>query len=188
MKFHKTPLDGAYLIELERRGDERGFFARLFCEKEFAAQGLETRFVQVNTSLSAKAGTLRGLHYQLPPSSEVKVVRAIKGALWDVIVDLRVGSATFCKSFGAKLDDENRLMMYVPRGFAHATLTLVDGAEILYLVSDFYAPQCERGVRWNDPAVGVAWPIAPTEISEKDRNWPDLDPEFHGLERLRALT
>lgn len=187
MKFHPTPLAGAYTVELEKRGDERGFFARLFCEREFAAQGLETRFVQVNNSLSARKGTLRGLHYQLPPASEVKLVRAVKGALWDVIVDLRAGSPTFGRWFGAELNADNRLMMYVPRGFAHAFITLSDDVEAFYLVSDFYAPQAERGVRWNDPAVGIAWPIEPSEISDKDRAWPDLNAEFHGTERMRGL-
>ncbi|MFD2676335.1 dTDP-4-dehydrorhamnose 3,5-epimerase [Camelimonas lactis] len=187
MKFHKTPLEGAYLIELERRGDDRGFFARFFCEKEFADHGLDTRFVQVNNSLSSKAGTLRGLHYQLPPDGEVKVVRAVKGALWDCIVDLRAGSTTFGKWFGAELNDENRLMMYVPRGFAHAILTLTDNVEALYLVSAFYGPQSERGVRWNDPAIGIEWPIQPTEISEKDAKWPDLNETFHGFEAMRGL-
>jgi dTDP-4-dehydrorhamnose 3,5-epimerase len=188
MKFHATPLKGAYLVELEKRGDDRGFFARFFCEKEFGAQGLETRFVQVNNSLSAKAGTLRGLHYQLPPSGEVKLVRAIRGRLWDVIVDLRAGSPSFGKWFGAELNDENRLMMYVPRGFAHAFITLSDNVEALYMVSAFYAPEAERGVRWNDPAIGIEWPIQPVEISDKDKSWPDLNTEFHGTELMRGLT
>ena len=131
MKFHKTPLEGAYLIELEKRGDDRGFFARFFCEKEFGAAGLETRFVQINNSLTATKGTLRGMHYQLPPAAEVKVVRAVKGALWDVIVDLRAGSPTYGKWFGAELNDDNRLMMYVPRGFAHGFVTLTDNVEAL---------------------------------------------------------
>lgn len=185
MKFNPTPLDGAYTIELEKRGDDRGFFARFFCENEFAEAGLETKFVQINNSLTGKKGTLRGLHYQLPPSAEVKVVRCIRGALWDVILDLRAGSPTFGKWFGAELSAENRTMMYVPRGFAHAFVTLTDDAEALYLVSAFYAPDLERGVRFNDPAHGIEWPIEPAEISEKDRNWPDLDPEFHGFERMR---
>ncbi len=145
MKFHETPLQGAYTIELEKRGDDRGFFARFFCEKEFGAAGLETRFVQINNSLTATKGTLRGLHYQLPPAAEVKVVRAIKGALWDVIVDLRAGSPTYLKWFGAELSEDNRLMMYVPRGFGHGFVTLTDNVEALYLVSAFYAP--ERGAR-----------------------------------------
>ncbi|NWJ27279.1 dTDP-4-dehydrorhamnose 3,5-epimerase [Rhizobium sp. RM] len=187
MIFHKTPLDGARLIELEKRGDDRGFFARFFCEKEFAAEGLETRFVQINNSLSSKKGTLRGLHYQLPPSGEVKIVRAIRGALFDVIVDLRAGSPSFGKWFGAELSAENRMMMYVPRGFGHAFITLTDDTEALYLVSDFYAPDCERGVRYNDPAIGIEWPIEPIEISEKDKSWPDLNAEFHGMELMRGL-
>ena len=187
MLFHETPLVGAYLIEQERRGDARGFFARYFCENEFGAKDLETRFVQINNSLSAKAGTLRGLHYQLPPSAEVKVVRCVRGSLWDVIVDLRPDSPTFKKWFGAELNAENRLMMYVPRGFAHAILTLSDDAEAIYLVSAFYGPQEERGVRWNDPAIGIEWPIQPVEISDKDAKWPDLDADFHGLERMRGL-
>jgi dTDP-4-dehydrorhamnose 3,5-epimerase len=187
MLFHKTPLEGAYLIELERRGDSRGFFARFFCEREFGEHGLETRFVQVNNSLTGKKGTLRGLHYQLPPSGEVKLVRAIRGALYDVIVDLRAGSPTFGKWFGAELNDENRLMMYVPRGFAHAFLTLTDDVEALYLVSAFYAPECERGVRFNDPAIGIAWPTEPVEVSDKDRSWPDFNADFHGVELMRGL-
>ncbi|WP_430227305.1 dTDP-4-dehydrorhamnose 3,5-epimerase [Paraburkholderia tropica] len=187
MKFNKSPLEGAYTIDLEKRGDERGFFARVFCENEFGAQGLETRFVQINNSSSAKRGTLRGMHFQLPPEGEVKVVRCIKGSLYDVIVDLRPDSPTFKQWFGAELSAENRRMMYVPRGFAHGFITLTDDAEAFYLVSAFYAPHEERGLRYNDPAIGIEWPIAPTEISEKDQNWPDLDVEFHGLERMKGL-
>lgn len=187
MKFHAAPLKDAYTIELEKRGDDRGFFARFFCENEFGAEGLTTRFVQVNNSLSAKKGTLRGLHYQLAPAAEVKVVRCIRGALFDAIVDIRPDSPTFGKWFGAELSAENRLMMYVPRGFAHAILTLTDNTEALYLVSDFYSPENERGVRWNDPRFDIAWPIEPAEISPKDAKWPDFDPAFHGIERLRGI-
>jgi dTDP-4-dehydrorhamnose 3,5-epimerase len=187
MKFYNTPLEGARLIELEKRGDDRGFFARYFCEREFAANGLETRFVQINNSLSAKKGTLRGLHYQLPPAAEVKMVRCVRGALWDAIVDLRPDSPTFKQAFGADLTAENRLMMYVPRGFAHAILTLTEDVEAIYLVSAFYGPEQERGLRWNDPAIGIDWPIEPTEISAKDAKWPDLDAAFHGIELMRGL-
>lgn len=187
MKFHETPLLGAKLIEPEKRGDDRGFFARIFCEKEMAGAGLETRFVQANNSLSGRKGTLRGLHYQLAPAAEVKLVRCIRGALYDAILDLRPDSQTFGKSFGAALTAKNRLMMYVPRGFAHAILTLEDDTEALYLVSDFYSPQNERGIRWNDPRFAVEWPIAPVDVSEKDGKWPDFDPDFHGVERLRGL-
>jgi dTDP-4-dehydrorhamnose 3,5-epimerase len=188
MKFHKTLLEGAYLIELEKRGDDRGFFARFFCENEFGAVGLETRFVQINNSLTGAKGTLRGLHYQLPPAAEVKVVRAIHGALWDVIVDMRAGSPTYRKWFGVELSDSNRMMMYVPRGFAHGFVTLADNVEALYLDSAFYSPEAERGLRWNDPAIGISWPAEPREMSDKDRKWPDLDPEFHGVEVMRGLT
>lgn len=186
MIFNRTPLEGAYTIDLEKRGDDRGFFARMFCEKEFGEAGLETRFVQINNSLSAHKGTLRGMHYQLPPSAEVKVVRCVRGALWDVILDLRAGSPTFGKWFGAELTSENRTMMYVPRGFAHGFVTLTDDTEAMYLVSAFYAPDAERGVRYNDSAVGIDWPVAPVEISDKDRSWPDLDAGFHGFEAMRG--
>jgi dTDP-4-dehydrorhamnose 3,5-epimerase len=187
MKFLPTPLVGAHLIELERRGDDRGFFARLFCENEFGGAGLVTRFVQANNSLSAKKGTLRGLHYQLAPSAEVKVIRCIKGALFDVIIDIRPDSPSYGKWFGAELNDENRLMMYAPRGFAHAILTLRDDTEALYFVSNPYAPAEERGIRFDDPKFGIEWPIEPVEISAKDRAWPDFDLEFHGTARLTGL-
>jgi len=187
MIFHQTPLAGAFTVELERRGDERGFFARFFCEREFAAANCETRFVQINNSLSAKKGTLRGLHYQLAPSAEVKVIRCLRGALFDVIVDLRPNSPTFGKSFGAELTAENRLMLYVPRGFAHGLLTLEDDTEALYLVSEYYAPESERGLRWNDPKFEIDWPLVPVEISAKDAAWPDFNPQFHGIEKLLGL-
>ncbi len=187
MKFHKTPLADARLIELERKGDDRGFFARFYCEREFGVDGLATHFVQMNNSLSGKKGTLRGMHYQLAPSAEVKVVRCLKGALWDCIADLRPDSPTFGKWFGAELNEDNRLMMYVPRGFAHAILTLTDDTEALYLVSDFYDPTSERGVRFDDPWLKVKWPIEPAEVSAKDRSWPSFDPESHGVERLRGI-
>jgi len=187
LKFLPTPLPGAYLIELERRGDDRGFFARLFCEREFGAAGLETSFVQVNNSLSARRGTLRGMHYQLPPAAEVKLVRCVRGALQDVIIDLRPNSPTFGRWFGAELTAENRTMMYVPRGFAHGFITLADDAEAFYLVSAFYAPERERGVRFDDPRFGVQWRIAPTEVSPKDRVWPDYDPDGLEVGQLEAL-
>ena len=185
MKFNPTPLAGACTIDLEKRGDDRGFFARLFCETEFAEAGLETRFLQINNSLSGSKGTLCGLHYQLPPAAEVKVVRCVRGALWDVILDLRAGSASFGKWFGTELSAENRTMMYVPRGFAHGFVTLTDDAEAIYLVSAAYSPDNERGVRYDDPAVGIEWPLQPADISDKDRNWPDLDADFHAFERMR---
>jgi dTDP-4-dehydrorhamnose 3,5-epimerase len=188
MIFEPTPLAGAFTIELQKRGDDRGFFARLFCEDEFAAAGLETRFPQINNSLSGRAGTLRGMHYQLPPAGEVKVVRCVRGALFDVIVDLRPDSPTFKRWFGAELTADNRRMMLVPRGFAHGFITLADDTEAFYLVSHRYAPAAERGLRFNDPAIGITWPREPAEVSDKDRNWPDLDAGFHGLEQMKGLV
>lgn len=148
---------------------------------------MEHNFVQVNNSLSSRRGTLRGMHYQLPPPAEVKLVRCIRGAFYDVILDLRPDSPSFGQSFGAELTAENRLMMYVPRGFAHAILTREDNSEALYLTSNFYSPENERGVRWNDPRFAIGWPIAPVEISAKDVGWPDFNPDFHGLEKLEGL-
>jgi dTDP-4-dehydrorhamnose 3,5-epimerase len=188
MKFYPTPLDGAYTIELEKRGDDRGFFARLYCQHEFKSAGIPTEVVQINNSLSAKAGTLRGMHYQLPPAAETKIVRCIRGALYDVIIDLRPDSSTFCKWFGTELSAENRSMMYVPQGFAHGFITLADDTEAFYLVNAFYAPGAERGLRFNDPRFNIVWPQTPVDISDKDRNWPDFEPGFHGTDRLRGLV
>ncbi|HVH75207.1 MAG TPA: dTDP-4-dehydrorhamnose 3,5-epimerase [Stellaceae bacterium] len=179
MIFTETPVEGAYLIDLEKRGDERGFFARAFCKNEFAAHGLETDFVQINNSLSAAKGTLRGMHYQLPPAAEVKVVRCIAGALWDVVLDLRPDSPSYGRWFGAELSAANRRMMYAPKGLAHGFVTLQDDTEAFYLVSAFYAPERERGVRWNDPAFGIEWPMKPVVISDKDRGRADFDPATH---------
>jgi dTDP-4-dehydrorhamnose 3,5-epimerase len=179
MVFAETPIPGAFLIELEKHGDERGFFARVFCEHEFANHGLVTQFVQVNNSLSAERGTLRGMHYQLPPRAETKLVRCIRGALYDVILDLRESSPTFGQSFGAELTADNRRMMYVPKGFAHGFITLADGTEAFYFTDEFYAPELERGVRWNDPRFRIQWPMEPVVLSEKDRNHRDFDSEYH---------
>ena len=179
MQFHETPLAGAYIIELEKRGDERGFFARAFCRDEFAATGLTTTIVQVNNSLSGDVGTLRGMHYQLPPHSETKIVRCIRGSLWDCILDLRPNSPSFGKWFGETLSAENRKMMYVPKGFAHGLITLESNTEAFYLVDEFYHPENERGVRWNDPKFGIRWPIEPTVISEKDVAHRDFDADWH---------
>lgn len=188
MKFEPTPLAGAFLISLDKRGDDRGFFARAFCRNEFEEAGLASGFVQINNSLTAKAGTLRGMHYQLPPMAEVKVVRCIRGSLWDCIVDLRPGSPTYRQWFGAELSAENRLMMYVPQGFAHGFVTLGDDAETLYLASQFYSPEMERGIRWSDPAIAIAWPREPLESSAKDANWPLLEEPYHGLDQLAVLA
>ena len=179
MIFTETHLRGLYLIDLEKKGDERGFFARAFCEKEFGAHNLVTRFVQINNSLSAQRGTLRGMHYQLPPKAETKVVRCIRGALFDVALDLRSGSPTFGKSFGAELTADNRRMMYVPKGFAHGFLTLAPDTEAFYFADEVYAPEQERGIRWNDPKFNIAWPAEPAVLSDKDRNQRSFDPAWH---------
>jgi dTDP-4-dehydrorhamnose 3,5-epimerase len=186
--FEPTPVHGAYVIDPLRRGDDRGFFSRMFCTDEFAEHGLESRFLQVNNSLSRRRHTLRGMHYQLPPAAEVKLVRCVAGRLFDVVADLRPDSPSFGKWFGVELTAENRRMLYVPRGCAHGFLTLEDDTEALYLVSDRYAPGEERGLRYDDPFLGIAWPAEPVELSPKDRNWPAFDPAFHGTERMRGLA
>ncbi|MGE0431095.1 MAG: dTDP-4-dehydrorhamnose 3,5-epimerase [Planctomycetota bacterium] len=179
MRFTPTPLQGATLIEPELRGDERGFFARLFCQREFAQHGLATAFVQVNDSMSKEVGTLRGMHYQLAPAAETKLVRCIRGSLWDCIVDLRDDSPTFLKWFGVELSADSRKMLYVPRGFAHGFLTLAPDTEVLYLVDAFYDPALERGLRWDDPRIAIDWPAQPQIVSDKDRAHPDFDMAHH---------
>lgn len=179
MIYTETPLPGAYVIDLEKRGDERGFFARVFCEAEFQKHGLSTCFVQVNNSLSGERGTLRGMHYQLPPRAETKLVRCIRGALYDVILDLREDSPTFGRSFGAELSANNRRMMYVPKGCAHGFITLSDDAEAFYFADEFYGPEQERGVRWDDPSFAIEWPIPPVVVSDKDSKHPDFDRAYH---------
>lgn len=179
MIFKEAPLRGAYVIELEKREDERGFFARMYCEREFGAQGLVTHFVQMNNSLAVTKGTLRGMHYQLAPKAETKVVRCVRGALLDVIIDLREGSPTFGQHCSAELTADNRRMFYVPKGFAHGFITLEPNTEAMYLVDEFYGPEQERGIRWNDPKFGIQWPFEPTVISDKDRGHRDFDPSYH---------
>ena len=188
MIFTQTPISGAYLIEPEKHGDGRGFFARVFCTNEFRQHGLSTNFVQVNNSLSASQGTLRGMHYQLAPKAETKLVRCIRGALYDVILDLRQDSPTFGKSFGVELTAENRRMLYVPKGFAHGILTLVDDTEAFYFTDEFYAPEMERGIRWDEPMFAIDWPIEPLVISDKDRGHADFDPSFHLASRSQKLA
>ena len=188
LRFQPTTVHGAWLIEGVRRGDDRGHFARMFCAEEFGSHGLETRFAQANTSVSHRRHTLRGLHYQLPPSAEVKLVRCTAGSLFDVVLDLRPDSPSFARWFGAELTPANGRMLYVPRGCAHGFMTLEDDTEALYLVSDAYAPEQERGLRFDDPRFAIDWPSEPAEVSAKDRAWPDFDPVFHATERLRWLV
>jgi dTDP-4-dehydrorhamnose 3,5-epimerase len=182
--FEETPLRGAYVIDLERLADDRGFFARTWCQREFAERGLETRIVQMSISFNTSAGTLRGLHYQAAPHAEVKLVRCIAGAIFDVIVDLRPQSPTFRRSFSVTLSADTRRMLYIPREFAHGFQTLADQTEVEYQMSEFYDPDASRGVRWNDPAFGIDWPPAESRImNDRDRTYPDFRPAT--LDRVR---
>ena len=174
MIFKETKLDGAYIIELNKLKDERGFFARSWCQKEFEDQGLESRIVQSNVSFNKNKGTLRGMHYQQAPHGETKLIRCTRGALYDVIVDLRPASPTYKQWIGIELTADNYRMLYVPRDFAHGFQTLEDGTEATYHVSEFYTPGAEKGLRWNDPAFQIAWPIEVSVISSKDASWPDF--------------
>ncbi len=176
MIFHPTPLQGSYRIELEKIHDERGYFARAWALDEFAAHGLETTLSQCNTSVNHKRGTLRGLHYQLPPSGEVKLVRCTRGALFDVMIDLRPHSPTFLRWYGAELSAENAQMLYIPRGFGHGFQTLSDTTEIFYMISTPYAPAAQRGARWNDPLFAIEWPLSVSMINGRDAGYPDSSP------------
>lgn len=177
MRFEETPLPGAYLIKPERLGDDRGFFARMWCRREFAEHGLEPNLAQCNLSFNEQAGTLRGMHFQHEPHTEVKLVRCTRGAVWDAIVDLRPDSPTYCHWYAVELTEDNRAMLYVPAGFAHGYLTLTDGSEVFYQVTEFYHRDLEGGVRWDDPAFGIEWPLeGPFLLSPKDRSWPDFSP------------
>lgn len=177
MIFHSTLLEDAWLIELEARGDERGSFARTFCTEEFGLHGLETVYPQQNTSFSKQRGTLRGFHYQQAPHEEAKLIRCIRGKILDVIVDLRPASRTYMHHQGFELTQDNRHQLYVPAGFAHGFQTLCDDVEVSYLVSSPYFPTSERGVRYDDPALGVEWPLPVSVISQKDEAWPLLGHE-----------
>jgi dTDP-4-dehydrorhamnose 3,5-epimerase len=171
MRFIATNLDGAWVIEPQLHEDSRGLFARTYCAREFREQGLGDRFVQCNTSWNAHKGTVRGLHYQLPPSSEVKLVRCTAGALWDVIVDLRPDSPTYLQHVGVELSARNRFALYIPEMFAHGFETLEEGTEVFYQMSEFYAPKLSRGIRYDDPKLRVKWPLPVASISDQDLNW-----------------
>lgn len=173
MIFTATKLKGAYIIEIEQLKDNRGFFARSWCQKEFEGQGITSRVVQANVSFNKLKGTLRGMHYQLAPYEETKLVRCTKGAIYDVIIDLRRASPTYAQWIGVKLTAENYRMLYVPEDFAHGFQTLKDGTEVTYQVSQFYTPGSESGIRWNDPAFNIEWPLEVQVISDKDKNWSD---------------
>lgn len=173
MRFLETPLSGAYVIELDRIEDERGFFARAFCAEELVAHGLNPRVAQCNVSFNRRRGTLRGMHWQGPPHEESKLVRCTAGALYDVIVDVRPGSPTYRSWFCAELTADNRRMLYVPEGFAHGFQTLADDTEIFYMMGDSYHPECARGVRFDDPQLAIRWPIADPQVSDRDRALPN---------------
>jgi dTDP-4-dehydrorhamnose 3,5-epimerase len=173
MIFSETALKGAYLLEPEPAVDQRGSFARVFCRDMFRERGLADEFVQNSISENLKRGTLRGMHYQFEPAAEVKLVQCVRGALFDVIIDLRPGSETYCQWYGVELSAANRRLLYVPEGLAHGFQTLVDDTAVYYMISEAYAPQYARGVRWNDPAFGIKWPLSEPVISEKDRLLPD---------------
>lgn len=174
MIFHATSIPGAMRIELDRRGDSRGYFARSFCTEEFAARGLETSFVQQNLSVSAVRGTLRGLHFQRDAAAEAKLIRVVRGAIYDVVLDLRPDSPTYGAWEAFDLNDANQSALYIPRGAAHGFLTLSDNVEVHYLLSNWYNPAAEAGIRWDDPAFAIRWPMAPTVMSDRDRAFPDF--------------
>ena len=185
MLFTPTSLPGAYLLDLKRLEDERGFFARSWCAREATDLGIDPNVVQCNISFNKMKGTLRGMHLQLPPFAESKLVRATRGAIYDVIIDLRSISPTFRQWIGVELTAENRRALFVPKGFAHGFQTLEDDTEIFYQMSEFYAPETARGVRWDDPAFGIQWPLEVTEMSPKDRILPDFNPaEYSALSAL----
>jgi len=165
-------MNGLYIIEPELKTDERGYFARIFCKKEFTKIGFNFEIVQINRALNKKKGTIRGLHFQTPPKAEDKIISCVKGAIYDVAIDLRKDSPTFGRCVAEKLTEDNKKMFLIPKGFAHGFQTLTDNTEILYFMSEFYSPEYESGVRWNDPFFNIKWPLKPTLISRKDKNWP----------------
>lgn len=182
MIFREASLKGAFIIAPEPRVDSRGSFARYFCIREFEEEGLRSDFVQFNHSINTHKGTLRGMHFQYAPHCEVKLIRCIKGRVFDVIVDVRKDSSTFLQSMGIELSAENATMLYIPEGFAHGFQTLEDGSEMIYHHTQFYAPGAEGGLSYKDPQVNIFWPMEPTVLSEKDQNYPFLTPDFKGVE------
>ncbi len=176
MLFRETELPGVFIIDIEMITDERGFFARSFCRKEFRKYGLDTKVAQCNLSYNRKEGTLRGMHYQSPPHAEAKLVRCCRGAIYDVVIDLRPDSATYCKWISVELRADNHRMIYIPEGFAHGFQTLTDDTEIFYQMSSSYSPGHARGVRYNDTLFGIDWPIPNPIVSEKDSSYEDYEP------------
>jgi dTDP-4-dehydrorhamnose 3,5-epimerase len=175
MTFHPTSLPGVWRIEPERREDERGFLLRTYCEMEFQSHGLNTHWPQCNLTLTKRRGMLRGLHYQIGPQAETKLVRCVAGAVWDVVVDIRPESSTFKKWEAFELTSENNRQLYIPEGYAHGFQCLTDDCRLFYQMSDSYAPGLARGVRWNDPAFGILWPVSPAILSPRDEDWQVLE-------------
>lgn len=181
MIFTPTTLPGSYTIDLSPFSDSRGWFARTYCKSEFAQIGHTKEWVQINHSFTAAAGAIRGMHYQLPPFTEIKLLRCIAGAVFDVIVDIRKDSPTFLQWFGTELSSTNKKMLYIPAGFAHGFQTLSADCELIYHHSELYTPGAEGGLRYNDPALGIEWPLPPTELSERDKQHPLLNANFTGI-------
>jgi dTDP-4-dehydrorhamnose 3,5-epimerase len=177
MIFTETDLKGAYIIEPEKLADDRGFFARTWCQQEFSDRGLDPSLVQSSISFNHKQGTLRGMHLQLSPAAEVKLVRCTRGAIYDAIVDLRLDSATYLHWIGVTLTADNRTALYIPKGFAHGFQTLAENTEVLYQISEFYNSDLARGFRWDDPIFKINWPTSVSTISDRDRTYPDYTPE-----------
>lgn len=181
MNFIPTTLPGCYVIELIARGDSRGWFARTYCKNEFAQIGHHKEWVQMNHSFTAQKGTIRGMHYQRPPLAEIKMVRCIVGSIFDVIVDIRKDSATYLQYFGTELSAENKKMMYIPEGFAHGFQTLSNDVELVYQHTQFYTPDAEAGLLFNDPAIAIAWPLAAIGLSDRDTQHPPIDINFKAI-------
>lgn len=181
MIFTATPLQGSYLIDLEPHLDDRGWFARVYCKNEFRRIGHDREWVQMNHSATVEKGALRGMHFQIAPYREIKMVRCISGAVYDVIIDLRRESTTFLQWFGAELSAQNKRMLYIPEGFAHGFQCLTDNCELIYHHTEFYRPGAEGGIRYDDPAVGIEWPSPVTTVSERDKSHPYLERNFKGI-------
>jgi len=181
MKFKETKLAGSYVVDIVAAADERGWFARTFDKDEFKKIGFSAEWVQLNHSFTNKGGTLRGMHYQLPPFAEIKLLRCIAGAIFDVIIDLRKNSATFLQWFGTELSAENKKMIYIPEGFAHGFQTLTDNCELIYHHSQFYEPGFEGGIKYDDPMINIQWPTKVTNVSKRDEEHPYLAKNFEGI-------
>jgi dTDP-4-dehydrorhamnose 3,5-epimerase len=184
MKFIPTSLEGCFEIEMTASQDERGWFGRFFCKKEFSTIGHTKEWVQMNHSFTVTKGALRGLHFQKPPFSEIKLVRCISGSVFDVVVDIRKNSKTFLRSFSIELSSEKRNMIYIPEGFAHGFQTLRENSELIYLHSQYYTPESESGIRYNDPMINIAWPLPVDQLSERDKNHELINADYKGIDLL----